>query len=82
MLLVFFNCFTKHKDVIQVNMDKYSDVVSEYRVHQLLKGRWYVTVALLHDKALVDALDRREGGFPNILWLHLDLFICVREIYF
>ena len=38
MLLVFFNRFTKHEDVIQVNVDEYSDVVSEYRVHQPLKG--------------------------------------------
>ena len=58
MLLVFFDHFAKHKDVIQVNVDKYSDVVLEYRAHQPLKGRWCVTVALLHNKALVDALDR------------------------
>ena len=38
MLLVFFNRFAKHKDVVQVNVDEYSDVVSEYRVHQPLKG--------------------------------------------
>ena len=38
MLLVFFDHFAKHEDVIQVNVDKYSDVVSEYRVHQPLKG--------------------------------------------
>ena len=38
MLLVFFDCFAKHEDVVQVNVDEYSDVVSEYRVHQPLKG--------------------------------------------
>ena len=38
MLLVFFDRFAKHEDVVQVNMDEYSDVVSEYRIHQLLKG--------------------------------------------
>ena len=38
MLLVFFDRFAKHEDVVQVNMDEYSDVVSEYRIHQPLKG--------------------------------------------
>ena len=38
MLLVFFDRFAKHEDVVQVNVDEYSDVVSEYRVHQPLKG--------------------------------------------
>ena len=38
MLLVFFDRFTKHEDVIQVNVDEYSNVVLEYRVHQPLKG--------------------------------------------
>jgi hypothetical protein len=38
MLLVFFDRIAKHEDVVQVNVDEYSDVVSEYRVHQPLKG--------------------------------------------
>ena len=38
MLLVFFDHFAKHEDVVQVNVDEYSDVVSEYRIHQPLKG--------------------------------------------
>ena len=38
MLLMYFDRFAKHEDVVQVNVDEYSNVVSEYRVHQPLKG--------------------------------------------
>jgi hypothetical protein len=36
MLLVFFDCFAKHEDVVQVNMDEYSDIVLEYSTTERL----------------------------------------------
>jgi hypothetical protein len=62
-------------------MQEYSDEVSEYMVHCLLKRQWCIAITLLHHITDKGAVHRRERCFVYIVWLDAYLFVRVGEVY-
>ena len=66
-----------YKDIIQIDVQKAANDITEYRGHQSLKGGRGVTISLLYHITNVGASNGGEGCFRDILGSHLDLFISV-----
>jgi hypothetical protein len=55
-------------------------VVSEYPSHETLEGGRCIAVTLLHDMGYECTEWTGECGFPHIVILYSDLFVCVGHV--
>ena len=75
MLGMCFKVSAVHQDVIDIYEDEYSNMFTEYIIHQGLEGCWGICKAKRHYNKFVVSKSCAEGGLWDVFLLDTNLVV-------